>query len=399
MNHSLIDYYTGIDSILLSGIKCVPPSLLLKNTVIKGTIQTRLESVHFKPQKAQSENMKEFLKKDLLKFMKDIDFASSSKESECGHLKHKVDEREKTTLSDLPYEVLFNIMMFLDLRSLYCCSSVCKSFQQIASDSLLYIEVNLKFYWNFVNPAFIESLTRRSSQIKSLDFSSCGFFDSITSKDFVNFIRVNGKTLRHLRLNTTSFLNTLCLETISINCSNLTELMMRNYINVTTDRNFVSLQLLTELKVLDLEKTEIDSDTLLKILKNNPKLQRLNVAFSSQNVSMDEVCLQISVYNNLITSLDIWKSHHLSPSIGLRALSKCLFLESLNLGWCLREAADVYESLKQVVQNCTKLKKLVLAAARTVNERDLDNIAHFCGNLEQLDLLGICGVTKEMCER
>lgn len=94
----------------------------------------------------------------------------------------------------------------------------------------------------------------------------------------------------------------------------------------------------------------------------------------------------------------MWKCHNLT-TLGVRALSACHRLEELDFGWCLREEASITESLKMLLQNCRNLKKLVLAAVRGISERDLENIAILCGNLETLDLMGIIGVSSEMCKR
>jgi hypothetical protein len=230
-NHSFIDYYTGIDGVLLAGIKWSAPAVKvnLEQAIIKGIIQKKLENVHFKPQKAEPE----FIKNDLSKFIKNVSISSSEERAE-----HQIKKKEKS-ISDLPYEVLFTIMLSLDLRDLYRCSQVCKSFQQISRDPLLFFEVNLKFYWNLVNSSLISSLTRRCSLIRKLDASSCGYFDSIRASDFVNFICTNGRSLTHLRLNSSCFLNASCIEAIAMNCSNVTLFKKMNSSNFIYSTNIL----------------------------------------------------------------------------------------------------------------------------------------------------------------
>lgn len=60
----------------------------------------------------------------------------------------------------------------------------------------------------------------------------------------------------------------------------------------------------------------------------------------------------------------------------------------------LREVS-LGDSLKKLLLNCTKLKKLFLATVRGITDRDVENIANFCSNLEQLDLMGVSGITKD----
>lgn len=358
----------------------------------KGIIQKKLETVQFVPQRTPSEAIEDFLKNDLNKFIENVGLGSKDQVVEP-----RASEREKV-IGDIPYEVLFNILSFLDLKSLFQCSQVCKSFRHLAADPLLYVEVNLKFYWNFVNSRLIQTLSQRCGLIRKLDLSSCGYFDAIQPSDFVSFIRANGKSLTNLRLNSSQFLNTSCLETISITCGNLTELMIRNYMNVTADRDFLSLTMLNRLEVLDLSRSGIDLSALLNILKNNQSLRHLNIAFSSQAVSMDEVCIQISAFNKDIRTIDMWKCHNLTAA-GIRALSCCHQLEEVDIGWCLREESTITESLKMLIGNCRNLRKLILAAIRGISERDLENIAKTCKNMETLDLMGIVGVSSEICVR
>lgn len=397
-NHSLIEYYTGIDGILLTGVKykLQVEKPLSEQEIIKDMIQKKLAAVHVRPQKTPSEAIEDFLKNDLNKFIENAGLGLSKDDKNSGVVAFK--KPKEKIITDVPYEVLFRILSHLDLKSLFQCSQVCKSFQQLVSDPLLFVELNLKFYWNVVDSNLIQTLTPRCNLIRKLDLSSCGYFGSIKPQDFIKFIQNNGEHLTHLRLNSSQFLNTSCIETISITCFNLLELSLRNYMNVTTDRDFVSLTMLKRLEILDLSRSGIDSPTLVNILSNNQNLQHLNIAFSPQNVSMDELCFQISLSNKDLKTIDMWKCHSLT-TLGLRALSRCYLLEEIDCGWCLREEATITESLKLLIQSCKNLKKLVLAAVRGISERDLDNIADNCANLEQLDLMGIVGVSSEKCKK
>lgn len=66
------------------------------------------------------------------------------------------------SLDQMPYDVLFNIMAHLDLRSLYRCGQVCRTLHHIvAVDSLLYAELNLKPYWACASSALLQSLKKR----------------------------------------------------------------------------------------------------------------------------------------------------------------------------------------------------------------------------------------------
>ena len=389
---------------LLTGVKCKLPveKSLSEQAIMKGMIQKKLETVQFRPQKTPSEAIEDFLKNDLNRFIEHVGLSSYAKETNDKNVPLTIVElqgmKKEKIISDVPYEILFNALSYLDLKSLYQCSQVCRSFRHLVTDPLLYVEINLKFYWYLANSCLMQTLTHRCNLIRKLDMSSCGYFGSIQPNDFINFIQANGKSLTHLRLNSSQFLNTSCLETISITCNNLQELSLRNYMNVTTDRDFVSLNMLQKLEVLDLSRSGIDNVTLLNMLKNNPNLSHLSIAFSPPNLNMDDICFQISTFNLKMKSIDMWKCHNLTAS-GVLALSECKLLEELDFGWCLREEASITDGFKFLISNCKKLNKLILAAIRGISERDLDNIATYCKNLEHLDLMGIVGVSSETCLR
>lgn len=112
-------------------------------------------------------------------------------------------------------------MTLLDLKSLYNCSSVCRKFREISSDPLLYLQINLKVYFTLATSSLLRSLQRRATLIRKLDLSTCGLFQMIESQDFREFVRSNGGTLTHLRLDNCKFLNNRGLEAICVNCANL----------------------------------------------------------------------------------------------------------------------------------------------------------------------------------
>jgi F-box and leucine-rich repeat protein 4 len=385
--------------VLLTGTKCIPSRRFEspdKQKLAKGIIQQTLETVDFRTQVSPSEAIEDFLRNDLNKFIEKIGLSTSPNDNPSMIMRR----RKYTKVSDLPYEVLFKIFSYLDLKSLYNVSGVCKSFRSIVIDPLLYQEVNLKFHWHLADSSLMDTLTKRCYLIRKLDMSSCGYFGSMISNDFIKFIEQNGKMITTLRLNSSRFLNTSCLEAISRYCKNLTELSLRNYSSVTSERDFSSLLQLRNLEILDLSRSGIDSANLLEILRNNTKVHTLKIAFASLHINMDDVCMIISVFNPRIRSVDMWKSYSMSNR-GLRALSECPYLEEINLGWTLRfdQEATLTESLKLIVRNCQNLKKLILAAVRGVTERDLENIATYGTNLEHLDLMGIVGVSSQMCQR
>ncbi|GAB0095762.1 F-box/LRR-repeat protein 4 [Sergentomyia squamirostris] len=387
-NHIFLDYFTEIDGIVLTGRKCDAREIADSRKSRKGPILRKLESVQFKLRQIENHNdiLMEFLANDLGNFMKEAGLVAEDKE----------DNTPQLTLKDLPCEILFKILSYLDLVSIFRTAQVCRKLYDVATDPFLYQEINLKPYWHSACDDLLISLTKRATLLKKLDLSWCGLFHSITAPVFKDLVRTCCKNLTHLRLNSCKFINAGCMEVVGSVCVNLKELCLRNYSKSPSVLNFHCLKNLRCLERLDLFRTQIDSDLLLMTLRYNPTLKHLNLGICSATVNMDDVAIQISRYNRSIVSIDMWKSHYLS-SVGLLALSQCHDLEEVDFGWCLREEASPGESLKILLRGCPRLKKVFLAAIRGINDRDLENITEFCPNLEQLDLMGVLGITYDMC--
>ncbi|XP_055585725.1 F-box/LRR-repeat protein 4 [Uranotaenia lowii] len=383
-NHKNLNYSTQLDAILMIGKKFVP------SLSARIGLQKNREFI-----RKGEETFQEFLRSG---------YNGSSLESEedsgsRSETPTRMDSFElELTLDKLPYDVLFKIMNFLDLKSLFRCGQVCSSFYCIVSaSSLLYAEVNLKPYWNCSDGRLLQTLKKRCAYTKKLDLSWCGLFNKITAYDFKDFVSECGSTLTHLRLDSCKFLTTgNCLDILGTKCPNLRELSLQNY--QPESPSFSGLFYLHNLERLDLTRTFIDTQSLLKILVNNPNLQHLNIAFCPLDVNMDDVAIQLGKTNLALVSLDMWKSHSLT-SRGLQALSSCHLLEEVDFGWCLREEPSPGEAIRNFVKSCPHLKKLFLAAIRGLGDRDLEVISHCCRNLEQLDLMGIQGISTEMCYR
>lgn len=371
---------------MLTGIK--PKSLSARHPpesqVIMGVIQKKLENVNFTPKIPANDSIEDFLKNDLNKFIENLRIKEPEKE-----IKRR--KRREKFMSDIPDEVIFKIMSYLDIRSLYNCSVVSRKFNRISKDPLLYSEVNLKLYWHRVNSQLVRSLIPRCKLIRKLDLSCCGVYKTVLPEDFLIFMEINGRSLTHLRLNSVHFMNIDCFKAISFKCPNLTELQIQNFYG--TEREFANLTLLEKLTSISLRRTSIDTFCLSQIIKCNKNLQHLDIAYNHE-LSIDQVCLHVSVHCKKIKSIDFWKCHHLT-TLGLRTLIDCTELEVLDFGWNLREESNITESLKSLLIVCPNIKKLVLAAVRGVAERDLNNIATYCKKLEYIDLMGIVGITSD----
>uniref|UniRef100_A0A1I8PUZ4 F-box domain-containing protein n=1 Tax=Stomoxys calcitrans TaxID=35570 RepID=A0A1I8PUZ4_STOCA len=394
-NHQRLHYYTEIDAVLLGGRKFNMSNLQnlldFQERQRKGSILCKLQNMKFRPvcQDNYQTRLQHFLDHDLNKFMsavsdvqiKQINNNDSTRVSHVG-------------LKDMPFDIVLKIFSYLDLISLFRVGQVSRFFYDVSNHPLLYSELNLKPYWHLASTELLSTLAKRATVLKKLDMSWCGCtIQTVSPTEFKKFIQQRGDTLTHLRLNSSKFLNSSCIETLGIVCDNLKELSLRNCSLSPPLLNFSCLANLKNLERLDLFQTVIEQDLLLTMLESNPKLKHLNLAFCNVAVNMDDVALHVSEYNKNLVSLDMWKAHFLSAQ-GVLALSKCHDLEEVDFGWCLREAT-LGDSLKEFLMKCPKLKKLFLAAVRGLTDRDLEDIANLCPNLEQLDLMGVLGISKE----
>lgn len=96
--------------------------------------------------------------------------------------------------------------------------------------------------------------------------------------------------------------------------------------------NSTTLERFKNLERLDLFRANISEDQIKILLKNNPELKHINLAFGSTLIDMDEIAITLSQNNKNIVSIDMWKSHGLS-SVGLLALANCSDLEEVDFGW------------------------------------------------------------------
>lgn len=64
----------------------------------------------------------------------------------------------------------------------------------------------------------------------------------------------------------------------------------------------------------------------------------------------------------------------------------------------MKRKIERFECLQMLIQNCRRLKKLCLAGVRITNV-ELNLIANFCPNIEQLDIIGSLNVTLNQVEK
>ncbi|XP_015113292.1 F-box/LRR-repeat protein 4 [Diachasma alloeum] len=454
-NHSLLDYYTELDAILLIGTtELILPhfgfqnrsisallqllggsgcntddehnltpehskancdlqklkSTLHKHCVLyeskstdklpKGKLLTKLGlHCHLIPPIEEAFNsLQQFLQEDFPKLIKEINLSSSTTVSvqyaDVSSSKEGVDNT-CGSFSVLPDETVLKILKNLDLKSLCRCCRVNKHFNNVARDALLYTSLNLKPYWNSLDSGALNVLAPRCQYLQKVDFSWCGNYNTITPQNFIEFMASAGGLLTHLRLNCCRFVIDQVIAEISGTCRNLKELCLRNCIQVTPE-GFVHLEKLQALERLELYRTAIETSALCSVLKRNRGMRHLNLAGMHERMNMDEVAVELANSCPFLESIDFWKSQTLTPT-GVRALTRCTRLREVDFGWCGGMGAPG-DSLRTFLTYCTSLEKVFLAALRGLTDRDIEPLL-LCRQLRQLDLLGTRSLTPDICLR
>jgi F-box/leucine-rich repeat protein 4 len=81
------------------------------------------------------------------------------------------DGNDELNLANLPSDVLFAILSYLDLRSMFCLRSTCKKMYELFSEEQLFSKLDLQPYWNMVNDEFLNLLSQLTSNITMLSLS------------------------------------------------------------------------------------------------------------------------------------------------------------------------------------------------------------------------------------
>lgn len=292
----------------------------------------------------------------------------------------------------LPEEVMILIMTYLDLQSICKAASVSKYFQRSCYEPLLYRHLNLQLYWHLVDVLALKSLQSRLTSLDHLNLSWCGGQGRITPPFFIEFLESTCKFLSVLKISCCTFINNNCMKALASYCQNLKVLEMRCCrAKDLTQSGFKYLSQMPKLMYLDLYRTRIDTTSVLAIVKNCTNLDHLLLG-SCTNVGMfDEVARSISKYLKNIKTLDFWRGVSLT-CLGIYELAEhCHSLVELDLGWCHKIDANC-GCLRQLISHNRNLKKLFLTAIRTVSNNEVNTIASFCKDIEQVDILGTCEI-------
>ncbi|KAK9501330.1 hypothetical protein O3M35_012066 [Rhynocoris fuscipes] len=382
-DHSQLDYYTELDAVKLSGSRTpnMPVDLNNISSQVKGL---KLNTITNDMDMSSALTSLSLLAQHYNALLEDINQEIESPGQKSG------------PFDDLPDETILRIFSYLDLTSLCRCVRVNKHFSRLASDAMLYTAVNLKPMWYCIKSKTLQYLTPRCKYLQKLNLSWCGNYGTITSHNFIVFIKNCGKQITHLQLDCCKYIDDECIKQISESCRNLKELSLRNCFKITKD-GFEHLINISTLQRLDLYRTAIESEPLIEILKHSPKMQHINLGSCVHVASMDEVAHALGTYNRELISVDFWKTYSLTP-VGVKALANCSKLEEVDFGWCLGVSIPG-DSMVALANGCKGLRKLFMAALRGITDRDMHPFVNNCPHLQQIDLLGIRSITPQICLR
>ncbi|XP_052776898.1 F-box/LRR-repeat protein 4-like [Mya arenaria] len=296
----------------------------------------------------------------------------------------------------LPEEVIQLILSFLDVMSLCRVARTCSLLRDHSYDPFQYKELNLQPYWNQVNDIALKGMLGRSRFLQRLNLSWC-HGNILTEQAFCWYIEECGESLQSLYLSSCSFVTDNCLDAIVRHCKNLSELELDSCSRVSHE-GLQKLASLSKLQRLNLYRTMIDQKALSTIIISCPELRHLNIGATHGIHNCDEILQVLGKHSRHLLSLDLWRCKTVTD-IGLRELAVgCTELQELDIGWCFNIKSSS-GSIRFLVENCKKIKKLFLTANRTVDDEDLLAIANNCPDLEQLDILGTRQVSADIATR
>ncbi|KAK6618314.1 hypothetical protein RUM44_002766 [Polyplax serrata] len=338
-NHSNLDYYTGIDAVLLVGTKQpIRAHVSNSNKFLKTNDNEKIiESSPIVLGKL-TQQIFELNLHNIPDNMDDSQETNTEVQVKPGSENLKYECHDNGRFQCLPDETILKILGYLDLVTLRRCAHLNKHFHSLCNDSFLYTHLSLQPYWNKLSNSALLSLASKCSHLQKLDLSWCGSYSTITPEVFDDVWK-DAHTYK-------------------------TELLQICHEHINESLGF---------------EPTFEGGSCIKI------------------TNIDEVVLALAENNRKLISLDLWKMSNLTQ-VGVAALNHCSQLEEVDFGWCLGFTLPV-DSLCALAVGCPKLKKLFLTALRGICDKDLEPFIKSCPDLEQIDLLGVRGITPDICLR
>ena len=245
-DHSTVDYYSEIDTVILSGTIASNPST---------PIDVSSDPV---PSPSVSDRNFDYLISHSSAFQIPIEENSSS-----------------VGLTKLPFDLLFLICSYLDLRSLVRLSSTCHLLHQHCLHPLQFQSLNLQPYWNGMTNYSIEHFfLHHCTQTRHL---SLAWTKSIQSSSFHRLLSICSTNLVQLNLACCQYLTEQHMRILVNACPSIESFNLENCHSLQA-RDFLPLKSLVHLRSLNVYRTRIDYRTLLPLIDNNKNsLEHLNL--------------------------------------------------------------------------------------------------------------------------
>lgn len=196
-------------------------------------------------------------------------------EKEANALAATMNDQSSVGLTDLPFDILFIICSYLDLRSLIRLSSTCRLLHGHCLHPLQFQSLNLQAYWNGITNESIENFfVHHCSQTRNL---SLAWTKSIQCSSFNQFLNTCSNNLLQLNLSCCQYLTGQHLKILVNSCPNIELLNLDNCISLN-NLDFIPLKYLNHVRSLNVYRTKIDYRTLLPLIENNKRtLEHLNL--------------------------------------------------------------------------------------------------------------------------
>lgn len=179
------------------------------------------------------------------------------------------------SLTRLPFDTLFIICSYLDLRSLVRLSSTCHLLHQQCLHPLQFQSLNLQPYWNGITDYSIEKFfLHHCTQTRHL---SLAWTKLIQCPSFHRLLSICSANLVQLNLACCQYLTRHHIKILVNACPNIGSLSLENCYSLN-HLDFLPLKYLNNLRALNVYRTRIDYRTLLPLIDNNRNsLEHINL--------------------------------------------------------------------------------------------------------------------------
>lgn len=186
-----------------------------------------------------------------------------------------MEKNDDNTFSKLPFDILFLICSYLDLRSLVQFSSTSRYFHEICLHPLQFKSLNLQPYWSYITSKAITNFF--SNYCSQTQYLSLSWTKNIQYSSFHQLLSSCSKSLIQLELGCCAYLTGEYIQLVVDYCPNIEILNLENLSHLSSP-DFLPLKNLHHIRSLNVYRTKIDFQTLLPLIDNNKEhLEHINL--------------------------------------------------------------------------------------------------------------------------